>query len=271
MSIIQGGVVIHEGIPRSLNPFGRWRLVPLGASIQNVVNASEANDTIYIAPGAYDEAVVVPVTKPNISLIGVGGRGSVFLNPAAVNAVALTVKASDVSLVNVGGEGNGSGGGLLVSDTSDLRRFRAYGCKFEGGAFAAKVRSDGAANSIGDVLLEGCELCWTETALLLQSINGSDPVTQLRIINNLLHNFSSRGVHVDTVQVADLWMEHNTFARQEDGSEPTNEYVLANVGGTTGRLAGNHFPAAKATGKIVVDALVVKSGNFYTDGVEGQA
>lgn len=236
------------------------------STVGAAIAAADPWDRILIAPGEYDEAVVVPEEAPhNLVLMGMGGRGSVFLAPSAANAVALTVsRADDIMLLNVGCEGNGTGGGLHVQGT---RRFRAIGCKLEGGAFASKLESL-AARSLADTRLEDCELAWTATALHLIVTGGGDPVTQTYLRRCLLHNYTSRGVHVDTVQAADLWLDGNTFGRQEDGSEPTNEYVLA-VAGTTGFLSRNAFPAAIATAKISVATGVIRSGNVYTDGIGG--
>ena len=59
MSVIEGGVVIEGGIPRSLNPFATIRRVPSGVTIQSVVDVAVAGDIIAIEPGDYVEAVSV--------------------------------------------------------------------------------------------------------------------------------------------------------------------------------------------------------------------
>lgn len=266
MGVIAGGVVIQEGVPRPVNPFGRIREVRSGESIQSAVDAAAAGDVIYIAPGEYDEAVTI--TKSNITLVGIGGRGSVAIAPSAADASALTIDGSaarrtDITLVNLGLEGDGTGSGLHVK--ADVRRVRAYSCKIEGGASALLIEStgDGAPS---DNLFQDCELCWSTNAARIAVSGGGDPVTQTRIQGCHLHNYTGRGVFVDTVHSADLWLVENTFARDEAGDEPSDEYVLAAVASTTGVLQGNHFPAAEATGKISLAAGVIRSGNWFTDG-----
>jgi len=226
------------------------------------------DEVIYCEPGEYDEAVVI--SKAKMTIAGLGGRGAAFVVPSAANGVAIKVAGvSDVSLSNIGGEGNGTGGGLWVNASDKVRRVRARSCKFEGGAFAAKLQGTGPDAddlTVSDTYLDDCELCWTETALHLVVTGAGDPVTQTFLRGCMLHNYSSRGVYVETSHADGLWILKNIFARQENSVEPTNEYVKADVAGTSGFMAGNHFPAAAASGKIVVDANLIKGGNGYSDG-----
>ena len=93
-------------------------------------------------------------------------------------------------------------------------------------------------------------------------------MTQTLLKKCNLHNYSDKCVFVDTVHSADLWLIENHFLRQEDGTEPTNEYVKADVASTTGVLQDNTFPAAEATAKIALAAGVIRSGNKFTDGLD---
>lgn len=98
------------------------------ANIQSAVDAAVDGDTIYIAPGVYDETVTIRVGK-GLTLIGLGGRGSVMISPTDADAVGLTVYANDVTLQNITVDGD---------NTADYAchvygdRFRAYSCKFMG-------------------------------------------------------------------------------------------------------------------------------------------
>lgn len=237
-------------------------------TIQLALDTMVARDILFLGPGGYDEAVVVPIGLENIAIVGSGNRGSVFINPAAANAVAMTIegdttRTQDITLVNVGLEGNGTGGGLHI--LGNIRRIRARECKIEGGTFAMKLESN-ADGSLADLIFDDCEFCWTATAIHMLASGGGNPVTQTRILNSLLHNYTSRGIHVDTSPVADLWVHDNKFLRQEDDSEPTNEYILAAVATSTGNIAHNSFPAAAASAKISLATGVRRSGNSYTDG-----
>lgn len=240
-------------------------------TVQKAIDAAVAGDRILVAPGFYDQALVV--NKAKLVIEGVGGIGSVGMAPSAANGIGILIDGvSDVTLRNFGGEGKGTGGGLHVKGSAKTRRFRAVDGKYEGGAFAARIESTGADPlTVGDTRLEYCELTWATTALHLKVSGAGDPVTETLVRGCYLHDFSGRGVHVDTVHAPNLWLLDNWFQRQQNGDEPANEYVLAAVASTTGVLQGNRFPAAKATGKISVAAGVIKSGNWYSDGVEGQA
>lgn len=105
------------------------------ATIAAAITAASAGDTIYIAPGSYDEQVTV--SKAKLTLVGSGNRGTVSVAPSASNPTAVKVTVDDVTLINIGCEGDGTGGGLHLQ--GDVDRFRAYGCKIEGGTFAAKL------------------------------------------------------------------------------------------------------------------------------------
>lgn len=230
---------------------------------------------IFVGPGEYDEAVTIK-DKSMISIYGVGPEGSVFIKPSAANSTALTINGSktaladtltDIALINLGCEGKGTGGGLYVQN--NVLRVRIQRGKYEGGAFGVKLEgpaSGGGFNGgVGDIRIEEAELAWTEDALYLKG-TGDFSISQVRLLNCLLHGFSSRGVRSDGQKLLDLWILGNYFDRQEDDSEPTNEYILADVASSTGLVANNHFPAAAASAKISLATGVRKAGNAYTDG-----
>lgn len=234
-------------------------------TIQEMVDLMVAGDIGFIGPGGYDEAVALPVGLSNVALFGAGNPGSVSIAPSAANAVPLTIEGSaaarsqGIRLVNVGLETNGTGTGLLVK--GNIRRVLVQNCKIEGGATALNLQST-AAGSVADCKLIENELCWTETALLVSVSGGGDPVTQTLILRNLLHNYSSRGLYVPTVHSADLWVFENRFANQEDGSEPTNEFLSAAVASTTGLVERNTFanPTNEAA-KLAIAAGVIWGPN----------
>lgn len=226
------------------------------ATIAAAITAASTGDTIYIAAGSYDEEVTI--AKAGLTLVGAANRGSVGIAPTATNATAMTINANGVTLVNVGCEGDGTGGGLHVE--GNIRRFRAFGCKIEGGTFAAKLEST-AAGSVGDTRFEDCEFAWTGTALHFVVSGAGDPVTQTYLRNCLFHNYTAAGINVDTVHTADLWVEDCFFARQEDGTEPT-DYVLASVASTTGFFSGNRFATAtNAAAVLTIAAGVIWAAN----------
>lgn len=254
-----------------------WALAK--ATIQAAINAAVERDVIYVAPGDYVEALTM-ASKQGIILEAAGPPGSVSVAPTAANATALLItgtaggagRARDILLRGIGLAGVGTGGGLHAK--GNIRRVAAWGCKIEGAAaglgFDVRLESD-AAGSVGDCKLLGCELTWGDTALHFKVSGAGDPVTETLVQDCHLHDFATRGVHVETTHTQNLWLHRNHFSRNQNGDEPANEYVLAAVASTTGQMQGNRFPAAKATAKISVAAGVIKSGNWYSDGVEGQA
>lgn len=233
-------------------------------TVQDMLNLMTDRDVGFLGPGSYNEALVWPVGLDNVTLIGAGNRGDVSIAPSASNAIALVIEGTatrtqGVTLANIGLEGNGTGGGLHVK--GNIRRMRFLNSKFEGGAFAVKLESN-AAGAIGDTILDDVELCWATTALHLRVTGGGNPVTQTRLRNSLLHNYSSRGVFAADTFAADLWITKNIFARQEDGTEPTNQYISASIAGTTGFVAENSFATpTNAVAKLAVAAGVIWGPN----------
>lgn len=224
-------------------------------TIQGAVDAATAGDTIFIAPGAYDEAVTV---SKGLILQGVGRRGVIGIAPSTTNASALTVTGDNVTIINLGCEGDGTGAGLHLQ--GDVDRFRAYSSKLEGGAAAVKLEST-AAGAVSDTLFEDCELCWSGKGVHFAVSGGGDPVTQTRIVRCHFHNLTTAGIHVDTVHTADLWVLDSVFANQEDATAPT-DYVLANVASTTGLFSGNRFATAtNATGVLTIATGVIWAAN----------
>lgn len=239
-------------------------------TIQAAVDAAAAGDRIIIAPGDYAEAVTI--TKDNITLLGTGARGAVAIAPGG-NGIAVLIDGTDarveeVHLVNIGGEGAGTGGGLHVK--GNIRRLRFTACKFEGGAFGAKLEST-AAGSVGDVIFRDCEFCWTTTGVSVLSSGGGDPVTQVNFEDCWLHNCSADGIKSTVSAPTNLRIKGCTFDDDEAGTAPTGKYVDAQVAGTSGILAGCYFPAAVNGAKVLVAATCIVLGCWFTGGANTAA
>ena len=259
----QAGTVFYADTTNGSNSNSGRSLADAKATIDAAEAAMADGDTLLVMPGDYDEAVTI--THDNITIIGLGNRGAVAVAPSAVDAVAVTVtgtaaaRTSNVTLINIGGEGNGTGGGLVVE--GNIRRFRAFGCKFEGGAFAAKLNST-AAGSVGDTWLVDNEFAWATTGLHLSVTGGGDPVTQTYVKDNLFHNITADGVLADGSFSTDIWLRDNLFGAQEDGTEMT-QYLDIDVASTTGLVTGNRFATTIfSTAKFGIAAGVLFVGNF---------
>lgn len=213
------------------NPNSVFHRSGLGyTTIQAAVDAATANDKIIIAPGEYDEIVSIPVTKSKLTIVGAGGRGSVFIAPSTANARAFTCRGTDVSMFNVGCEGDGTGGGALILG----RRFRGISCKFEGGEDALIVGPDAAADVTADgdgdgsdQIYDDCEIAWASNGIV---IRGSDygAVTQARFrrcwshdcTDHLIDRTGAGATASILFRDLDIWMHR--FLRNEDGTAPTS-------------------------------------------------
>lgn len=277
MGVINTPNALPGSIPRELlaNPFKSRRYVNSGATIQAAIDAAAAGDIILIEPGDYNEAL--SVTKDNLTFIGLGPPGSVAVAPSAANAVAWTIdgtgaggRVEEVALYNVGGEGNGTGGGLHLK--GNIRRFRAQDCKFEGGAFGAKLESTGADPlTVADTRFENCEFSWTTTGLHLSVTGAGDPVTQTFLRGCLFHNCSSEWILSDGAFTTGLWVRGCVFAREEDASAPVAGQLDVAVAGSEGIFANNYFAlATMASATLVIAAGILWVGNVTEAGVGGR-
>lgn len=262
---IKGGIL--QGYPFASSVYYVGSGAPIFAkrvdTIDKALDVMRDRDVLFLGPGSHDEAVTVPVGLDNITIIGAGNKGDVSIAPSAANGIAMviegtTTRTQGITLINVGMEGKGTGGGLHVK--GNIRRIRVQGCKCEGGAFGIKLESN-ASGAIGDTIIEDCELAWATTALHLLASGGGDPVTQTYLRNCLLHGFTADGVLTSGTFAADLWIVKNIFARQENGTEPT-QYLDIDDAGTTGFVAENSFATpTNATGKLAIASGVIWGPN----------
>lgn len=241
-------------------------------TIQAAHDAASAGDRILVAPGDYEETVTI--TKDNLTFVGAGARGSVSVAPGG-NGIAWVIdgttasgRVEEVEFHNIGGEGAGTGGGIHIK--GNIRRIRAYECKFEGGAFAAKLEST-AAGSVADVQFRDCEFAWTTTGVSILASGGGDPVTQLDFIECWWHNCVADGVKGTVVAAVNIHLHECRFDDLEDGTAPTGKYVDLQVAGTTGTLTGCYFPVAVNGAKVIVAATCVVLGCWFTGGANTAA
>ena len=241
-------------------------------TIQKAVDQASAGDTIHVAPKAagYDETITVLFAKNNLTIIGEGNRGAVFIITATAGAEGMEVRANDVTLINVGVE---------AEDTADyaLRvfgsRFRAYGCKFEGPtANVVRVGPGTIAQTTapithgrgGDILFYDCEFAWGGTGIVVTSSNFG-ACTQLRVYRCHFHNLTVACVGENDVGVIgagrNIWLDECIFDVGEDGAVPTDFIDLDSVG-TTGRIYKCTFATTvHASALIQIAAGILYLGN----------
>lgn len=249
-----------------------YPLATVGAAVALAV----AGDTIYIAPGEYDESVTIARALNNLTLIGAGGRGCAFINPSASNSTAMTIHADDVTLINVGCDGVGTGGGAVVTGS----RFRAYGCKFEGGANAfiigpGTVAQEAAGtHGVGaDSLCEDCEFAWSTATGVKLVATDYGAATQNFFRRCKFHNLTAASFEESggtvSIRFRNLEISKCIFDDMEDGSAPTKFISLNDDNGNTGIVTNCSFPTAINGGLNLVSTAVHWVSNFHTGGVSG--
>lgn len=221
-----------------------------------------AGDRILVGPGAYDETVNLDNTKNNLTIIGVGGRGSVFIEPTTAGAEGMQVKSSDVTLINIGvaGEstadyalnvnGNRPGG----TGTKFGRRFRAYGCKFEmgEGTGPAVILNGTADYNVSDALFSDCEFAWAGYGIKFVE-SGYGAPTQVFLDSCRMYGITTSYLWDGDSSVG----PENLIVKDSDfdakgGTEPTTHLDLV-VG--NGIFSGNRFALlSNATAKLVIGA-----------------
>ena len=242
------------GRPWSRNTYWVGSNAPLGTALVDSIEAALslmiANDMLLLGPQAHEEGnLSIPATKTGLIIAGMGNRGQCFIEPSTSGDEGLEVLADDVTLINVGVADGGSGTyGLSVGSSAvSPDRFRAYGCKFEGSAIAARLMG------AGDILLTDCEFAWANVGLQLAP-NLIGFVTQAFIQNSRFHNNATACLSHDAAAqvVNNLQLWNNIFDQLEDGTEPT-DFILLSDNGNTGVISGNQFAiATNATAKLTI-------------------
>jgi len=171
-------------------------------TIQGAVNAASAGAVIYIRakkptalaadPNSYAETVIIPNSKPNISLIGVGrGRtqgGLPQIKIGAGSTAMIDVRSPGCLIANLGINGASStGGGILLTDdgTDPATNYSAWGtnivnCHFKNCAGTAGADTGGAiqwgANGgAWQTRIEGCSFFRCMAGVMNKGTGGSRP------------------------------------------------------------------------------------------------
>lgn len=244
------------------------------ATVQAAIDAVTGFDDIFIAPGEYDEAVTV--NKAQVSLVGLGGRGAVFIAPSATNATGVTITKDDVTLDNIGCDGDGTGYGLLNYG----RRTRAYRSKIEGGTDGLRLTlgtvAQIAAGTHGkgdDVWFVDCEFAWNTNGV---TFVGTDygAVTEAHIRDCTFHDNTAADMEeahgaggAITLHYWGLDVGDCTFLRQQDGTEPTKYLSLNDDNTNAGVVHGCTFPTALTSGKNLVSTSLLWVANYHPAGL----
>lgn len=254
---------IIDGLP-VIPVSGVGHIILAGQSIQSVINGAVAGDAIFLSEGTYNETVTV---NKRLTIVGLGGRGAAYIEPTTAGAEGMQVTASDVTLINVGVASDDTGDYALNvkgnSTTKLGKRFRAFGCKFEGGSGASSVAVlfDGDANyNASDALLEDCEIAWANKGIVFDDSLYGFP-TQIFIDKCRFHNLTTE--HIGLAAAGGVVNVHITdclFDNDEAGTAPTN-YIKLNRSGDTGLVSGCRFALATNNNKNVIAAGILWSAN----------
>jgi hypothetical protein len=217
------------------------------------------SDELLIAPGSYDETVTV--SKANVRLIGLGGRGAVFIEPSAAGAEGMQVTADDVTLINVGVDGDDTADYAL--NLNSVSRFRAEGCKIEsgGGTGIICLINGTTGDQTADALFRDCEFAWGGKAVVGDDSTYGYP-TQIFFDKCHFHNITTHMFGVNTGGLfKNLHVRDCFFGNLEDNTPPT-DYILLSDNGNTGFFAGNFFATAtNATGVLTIGSGIMWGPN----------
>lgn len=242
----QGGKTLYVGASTQF----------LGQAVYSTITAAlaaataGAGDRILVAPGAYNETVAV--SKANVTIQGLGGRGAAYIEPTTAGAEGMQVTADDVTLINLGVAGDDTGDYAL--NIKSASRFRAIGCKFElaSGAGSAVLLDGTAGDQTADALFLDCEIAWAAKGFTFDDSAYGYP-TQIAIKNCRFHNITTNmlGVAASGL-VKNLLLADSDFDNAEDGTAPT-DYILLSDNGNTGLITGCRFATeTNATGVLTI-------------------
>ena len=255
------------------------------ATITKALTLVKTGDFILCLPGQYDESPTISRTDSEddalsrLTIIGLGGRGAAFIEPSTEDADGLTVHADDVTLINLGVAAEDETAGnyaLTVTGT----RFRAYGCKFEGGEQQVRIGpgtvAQEAAGTHGrgaDSLFDDCELCWGTYGFVVVCTDYG-AVTQIVVKGSRFHNIVTACVFevvgsggAAAVLFRNFQIHNCVFDDNEGGAAPTFYVDLNGDNGNDGIVAGNYFPTAIDSGTNLVSTAMHWIGNYHTGGI----
>lgn len=220
---------------------------------------SGRGDTILVAPGAYDETVAV--SKANVTIRGLGGRGAAFIEPSTAGAEGMQVTADDVTVINLG---------IACDDTGDYAlnlnsatRFRAVGCKIEGAdTTGSLVLVDGTAtDQTADARFLDCEFCYAAKCFTFDDSLYGYP-TQIFVDKCLFRDITTNMFGIASGGlVKGLYVTDCVFGNTEANVAPT-DYILLSSNSNTGFFANNFFATAtNATGVLTIGTGIMWGPN----------
>lgn len=225
------------------------------SAVQAAVDQADEGDLILIAPGEYDEDVVV--ATPRLQLAGVGPRHSVRITGvAAGTSTPMTITGvSEVGLYNLNLEARSGGDGLLMQ--GQLRRCEIATCKIHGGTNAIRIAVAGGGQPV-DLRFEE-NVLGNATNGFSVDYAGGDPGHQLKLLGNTFERIVTDCILEDGA-THDWLIAHNIFTAN-DGTEPTR-FLDIDAVGSTGFVTKNVFHTTVfSTAKFAIASGVLFAGN----------
>lgn len=278
-SVSNGEVQVVDG---DVSASGTGSVLEPVKTIQEAVNNISAGGTIYVKkrneaaaatdPVNYAETIIIPATKPNISIIGIGDGavqgGLPQIKMGSGSAALLTVRAPGCTIANLGFNGGSStGGGILLDDDGGTSK-TAFGTTIVGCHFknctpstATDSASGGAIkmNSPWQVTVRGCHF-YKNVGGITVLATYSDP-QDIVIEDNI---FAGTAATTDTYiycvgSGTGIVIKGNYFASVLPALSSGVNARYVDLTGSTGIFANNYvagsytttgFGAAKAAAKI---------------------
>lgn len=246
----------------------------------DVATAANGDYTILVAPGSYDETVTIARqdSLTNLTIMGLGGRGAAYIDPSTEDAGGMVVHADDVTLINLGvaAEDDTSATALTVTGS----RFRAYGCKIEGGAKQVVIgpgtvaQEAAGTHGVGaDALFLDCEICWGTQGFVL-TCTDYGAVTETFIRNCYFHDLTASSIDEAVgsggsaaVLFQGLEVAGCVFNDLEDGTAPTKFILLNDNNANAGIVTQCAFPTAINSALNLVSTACHWVCNYHTGGI----
>ena len=249
--------------------------------LSDAIDEAVEGDLILVGPGDYAGAHTIPVGKPNLSIVGVGARGSVFISGTGATT-SLTNNANRTTLHNISIEGDETALSVGLLNRGRGLRYKigrilnvATCAKFTMGTpteVTAGTYGDGS-----DTLCEDVEFSWGTDGVELIGVTdlvdvGDFPTTQNYFRRCRFHNLSNSAFKETpgggaAQSFRDLEVEDCTFRRIEAGTEPTYYMKLDGSNSNSGIVTRCSFPTALAGGKNLVSTAVIWVSNSHTGGI----
>ena len=245
------------------------------ATIQGAVNVASAYDTIIVKPKkitdftgdptSYAETIIIPASKPHLSIVGLGNgacQGNLpQIKPATTTTALLTIRAAGCTIATLGINGaNSTGGGILLDD--DYSAKTAFGtviagCHFKNcvGTTATDCRTGGAimwpaAGNAWQVLIVGNHFYKNVGGIVLKGTSNTAPQDVRIEGNRFLGPATSVDCHLYLAGgsgMSSVIVHENVFACVLPALSSGSIVRYADLTGCTGTFSQNYFGGSYTT------------------------